>query len=456
MFFTRKAWDRFSSTRRATRSSSEGEGGGGEEGRGEGQGQGEGQGEEKAVDKAEGAEEKAVKKVPTRWRSSSTRSRTASSAVSMHSPTLAARRPDPGRRDAGLPGALREGLRPLEVHTAKQGDRARRQARGRALGRPPARPPRARRRSCSADDHRGQGRRRVAARRKPVKVGARARAQGRRGARDLFEHAWRQTWKKFYVDTMHGVDWPAMKAAYARFLPYIDNNRDFAELISEMQGELNASHTGGRYRPTRPDADVTAALGFFPDPAWSGAGVKIVEVLEGRPAAAGGNPGEERRGDRGDRRREDRARRQLVPAAQPQGGQPRAPRPLRPAVRESRGRALGGDGQADHAAGAGAAALRALGARAPRRRRAAVGRPHRLRPHPGHERRRLPGDLRGDLRPRRRQGGDRARHPLQRRRQPRRAPDRLPVGPGLLPRRSPAAGRSASSPASAGRSPRSW
>ncbi len=63
-----------------------------------------------------------------------------------------------------------------------------------------------------------------------------------------------------------------MKAAYARFLPHVDNNRDFAELISEMQGELNASHTGGRYRPTRPDADATAALGFFPDPAWTGRG----------------------------------------------------------------------------------------------------------------------------------------------------------------------------------------
>ena len=41
-----------------------------------------------------------------------------------------------------------------------------------------------------------------------------------------------------------------------------------------MQGELNASHTGGRYRPTRPDADATAALGFFPDPAWTGDGVR--------------------------------------------------------------------------------------------------------------------------------------------------------------------------------------
>jgi Tol biopolymer transport system component/C-terminal processing protease CtpA/Prc len=99
----------------------------------------------------------------------------------------------------------------------------------------------------------------------------------------LFEHAWRQTAKKFYVDTLHGVDWAAMKRAYARFLPHIDNNRDFAELISEMQGELNASHTGGRYRPDRPDADATAALGFFPDPAHTGGGVRILEVIEGSP-----------------------------------------------------------------------------------------------------------------------------------------------------------------------------
>ena len=88
----------------------------------------------------------------------------------------------------------------------------------------------------------------------------------------MFEHIWRQTLKKFLDVNMHGVDWQAMKAAYARFLPYIDNDRDFAELISEMQGELNASHTGGRYRPTRPDGDETAALGFFPDPTHTGAG----------------------------------------------------------------------------------------------------------------------------------------------------------------------------------------
>jgi len=99
----------------------------------------------------------------------------------------------------------------------------------------------------------------------------------------MFEHAWRQTQKKFLDVSMHGVDWTAVKVTYARFLPYIDNDRDFAELISEMQGELNASHTGGRYRPMKQEGDATAALGFFPDPKHTGDGVAILEVIEAGP-----------------------------------------------------------------------------------------------------------------------------------------------------------------------------
>ena len=122
----------------------------------------------------------------------------------------------------------------------------------------------------------------------PVKIQARLELKAAAERAYMFEHAWRQTLKKFYVETLHGVDWAAMKAAYARFLPHIDNDRDLAELISEMQGELNASHTGGRYRPKREDADATAGLGFFPDPAYAGAGVRVLEVLEGGPLQQAG------------------------------------------------------------------------------------------------------------------------------------------------------------------------
>ena len=99
----------------------------------------------------------------------------------------------------------------------------------------------------------------------------------------LYEHAWRQTREKFYVVDMGGVDWDLYRAEYAKFLPSIDNNRDFCELVSELQGELNASHLGCYYRPRDPAGDATATLAFFPDPDWEGPGIKIAEIIEGGP-----------------------------------------------------------------------------------------------------------------------------------------------------------------------------
>jgi tricorn protease len=94
---------------------------------------------------------------------------------------------------------------------------------------------------------------------------------------------WRQTLKKFHDVDMHGADWAGLKEYYSRFLPHIATNYDFAELLSEMLGELNASHTGSGHRPDRSDADRTASLGFFPDPAWNGDGIRILEILTGGP-----------------------------------------------------------------------------------------------------------------------------------------------------------------------------
>jgi tricorn protease len=118
---------------------------------------------------------------------------------------------------------------------------------------------------------------------KPVPVTAKMELDPAAERAYLFEHAWRQTKKKFYDETLHGVDWDFYKAEYSKFLPHIDNNWDFAELVSELQGELNASHLGSGYRPTREGADATASLGFFPDPGHAGAGIRILEVLEGGP-----------------------------------------------------------------------------------------------------------------------------------------------------------------------------
>jgi len=95
----------------------------------------------------------------------------------------------------------------------------------------------------------------------------------------IFEHCWKQVKEKFYDVNLHGVDWDLMHDNYASFLPYIDNNFDFQELLSELLGELNASHTGGRYR-TMPTLN-TGHLGVIFDEDWAGKGLKVQEVLPG-------------------------------------------------------------------------------------------------------------------------------------------------------------------------------
>lgn len=100
----------------------------------------------------------------------------------------------------------------------------------------------------------------------------------------LFDHVWRQVADKFYDPKMQGVDWEYYRKVYEKYLPYINNNFDFAEMLSEMLGELNASHTGCRYYPGGASLS-TAALGAFFDPNYEGDGLKIQEVIKRGPFA---------------------------------------------------------------------------------------------------------------------------------------------------------------------------
>ncbi|WP_430813908.1 S41 family peptidase [Carboxylicivirga sp. RSCT41] len=99
----------------------------------------------------------------------------------------------------------------------------------------------------------------------------------------IFEHAWRQVKRKWYRPDLHNVDWDFYKEEYQRFLPHVNNNYDFQELLSEMLGEMNGSHTGARYRPKTIDADRTASLGLFFDYNFKGQGLKISEVVDKSP-----------------------------------------------------------------------------------------------------------------------------------------------------------------------------
>ncbi|MET0517562.1 MAG: S41 family peptidase [Burkholderiaceae bacterium] len=116
----------------------------------------------------------------------------------------------------------------------------------------------------------------------PVKFSAELRIDHAAERAQMFDHAWRQTQEKLYVKDMGGVDWAYYRKVYERQLPFVADGTDFAELLSEMLGELDVSHTGSSYRPA-PSGDATASLGLFYDPAYKGPGVKVAEVIEGGP-----------------------------------------------------------------------------------------------------------------------------------------------------------------------------
>lgn len=97
----------------------------------------------------------------------------------------------------------------------------------------------------------------------------------------MYDNMCREEQKRFYEVNMHGVDWKAMTANYRRFLPHINNKYDYAEMLSELLGELNVSHTGGRYRPGAKEA--TASLGLLYDWNYAGKGMKVDEVVEKGP-----------------------------------------------------------------------------------------------------------------------------------------------------------------------------
>ncbi len=101
----------------------------------------------------------------------------------------------------------------------------------------------------------------------------------------MFDYVKCQERERFYEKNMHGVDWENLTEHYRRFLPHISNNYDFATLLSEMLGELNVSHTGGRYTaPANPNLDRTASLGLMYDMTERNRdGLVVSEVIDGGP-----------------------------------------------------------------------------------------------------------------------------------------------------------------------------
>ena len=98
----------------------------------------------------------------------------------------------------------------------------------------------------------------------------------------MLDYVRRMEKERFYTETMHGVDWEKLVKHYSKFLPHIDNNYDFSEMLSELLGELNVSHTGSGYRSGSAD-ESTANLGLLYDLNYNGDGLKVAEVVKHGP-----------------------------------------------------------------------------------------------------------------------------------------------------------------------------
>jgi tricorn protease len=60
----------------------------------------------------------------------------------------------------------------------------------------------------------------------------------------MFDDAWRTMKYRFYDAKMHGFDWDGARAKYRPVVAFVADRAELLNLINEMIGELNASHTG--------------------------------------------------------------------------------------------------------------------------------------------------------------------------------------------------------------------
>ena len=98
----------------------------------------------------------------------------------------------------------------------------------------------------------------------------------------MYDYILDQEAKRFLVEDMFGTDWKGLGENSRKFLPHINNNYDFAEMASELLGELNVSHTGSSYRPEGSPV-TTPSLGLLYDMSYSGPGLRVQEVVKNGP-----------------------------------------------------------------------------------------------------------------------------------------------------------------------------
>ncbi|SHM71843.1 S41 family peptidase [Polaribacter sp. KT 15] len=119
---------------------------------------------------------------------------------------------------------------------------------------------------------------------KPVSIKAEIKFDKIAEKQAMFDHVWLRTNAVFYHSNFHGKDWKKLKKEYQKYIPYIGNEFEFSEMLSELLGELNVSHSGAGFRGGNvKNADATASLGIFMNHNFKEDGILIDEVIKGGP-----------------------------------------------------------------------------------------------------------------------------------------------------------------------------
>lgn len=100
---------------------------------------------------------------------------------------------------------------------------------------------------------------------------------------EIFRETWRRYRDHFYVQNMHGYDWPAIRAKYEPMLAWVGDRSDLNYLLGQMVAELNVGHAyvsgGDLGLPPKPRVGLLGAR--FELDAASGQ-YRIAKILQGQ------------------------------------------------------------------------------------------------------------------------------------------------------------------------------
>lgn len=103
---------------------------------------------------------------------------------------------------------------------------------------------------------------------------------------EMFDDGWRTMKYRFYDPRMHGMDWDAARAKYRPLVDFVGDRQEVLNLVNEMIGELNASHTGAAPPPRGSGGGgvSTGHLGLELEPDKAAGRYRVTYIYEDGPA----------------------------------------------------------------------------------------------------------------------------------------------------------------------------